>query len=105
MESLTGKIATENWRNGECLCFPFDEYAQTTALLLSFSLRFLLFGLDLLGDVRYAPCLLAHPEMLAEDPAVVKAFLAASAEGWRLACADPDAAAADLVALAKVNYG
>jgi len=51
----------------------------------------------------YAPCLLTHPALLTENPAAVRAFLAASAEGWALACKDPAAAAADLVQLAKVR--
>jgi len=53
----------------------------------------------------YAPCLVAHPDFLAAEGSVVKAFLAASEEGWRLACADPKAAAADLVRLAKADSG
>lgn len=53
----------------------------------------------------YSPCLLAHPNMLREEPEVVKAFLAASAKGWEAACHDTEGAAADLVALAKENSG
>jgi len=69
---------------------PFDTLSKrlTAAFVFSYS--------------SYAPCLLTHPALLTENPAAVRAFLAASAEGWALACKDPAAAAADLVQLAKV---
>lgn len=48
----------------------------------------------------YAPCLCAHPDWLAANPEVAKKFLAATAEGYRRAAADPKAAADALVRLA-----
>eukprot|EP00873_Tetraselmis_striata_P027327 jgi/Tetstr1/447591/TSEL_003743.t1 len=48
----------------------------------------------------YAPCLVAHPDVLAAQPDVVSAFLRASAEGWRAAAASPADAARALIKLA-----
>lgn len=45
----------------------------------------------------YAPCLCAHPDWLAANSEVAKKFLAATAEGYRRAAADPKAAAESLV--------
>lgn len=53
----------------------------------------------------YAPLVLAHPDTLQQEPAMVRAFLAASAQGWHMACADPASAAHDLVALASQDSG
>ena len=49
----------------------------------------------------YSPVLLAAPALLAARPAQVRAFLAATAEGFRAAAADPDAAAELLRAEAR----
>jgi hypothetical protein len=38
----------------------------------------------------YAPCLLAHPATLEEEPAMVRAFLAATARGYEWAAANAD---------------
>ena len=48
----------------------------------------------------YAPCLCAHPDWLAANPDAAKKFLAATAEGYKRAGADPTAAADILVRLA-----
>lgn len=53
----------------------------------------------------YAPCLVAHPDLLSEDPEICRAFLQASAQGWALAAEDPDSAAEDLVRLAEADSG
>jgi len=53
----------------------------------------------------YAPLVLAHPDTLQQEPAMVRAFLAASAQGWQMACADPARAAQDLVFLASRDSG
>ena len=53
----------------------------------------------------YAPCLVAHPGLLDREPQTVKLFLAASGEGWRLAAQDSDAAAEELVRLAREDSG
>lgn len=53
----------------------------------------------------YAPCLVAHPSTLEKEGETVKAFLAAAAEGAKRAAADPAAAAAALVELAKQESG
>ena len=45
----------------------------------------------------YAPCLVASPETLTARPADVRAFLAATAEGYEFAAAHPDEAAKELV--------
>lgn len=50
-----------------------------------------------------APCLCAHPDWLEANPDVAKRFLAATAEGYRHAAADPAAAADALVRLAKTE--
>jgi ABC-type nitrate/sulfonate/bicarbonate transport system substrate-binding protein len=51
----------------------------------------------------YAPCLCAHPDWLAENSETAKLFLAATAEGYKRAAADPAAAADALVRLAKTE--
>jgi len=53
----------------------------------------------------YAPCLLAHPATLEEEPAMVRAFLAATARGYEWAAANADEAARVLVAGAKELNG
>ena len=53
----------------------------------------------------YAPCLVAHPELLDARPETVRKFLAASAEGWEWAAANPAAAAAVLVEGAATECG
>jgi len=49
----------------------------------------------------YAPCMVAHPDTLANDSDTVRRFLAASAEGWRMAAGQPEEAAGLLVSEAK----
>ena len=46
----------------------------------------------------YSPVLLAHPDQLASGGETTRAFLAATAEGYRRAAADPAKAAAALCA-------
>mmetsp|Transcript_5522 Transcript_5522/g.18649 ORF Transcript_5522/g.18649 Transcript_5522/m.18649 type:complete len:193 (+) Transcript_5522:817-1395(+) len=53
----------------------------------------------------YAPCLCAHPKWLASNPDVTKAFLKATAEGYRIAAQDPAYAAGALVRLAASAHG
>lgn len=53
----------------------------------------------------YAPCLVATPETLAADPALVRDFLRATAEGYEWAAANPQAAAKVLVSQAKELCG
>jgi ABC-type nitrate/sulfonate/bicarbonate transport system substrate-binding protein len=68
-------------------------------------------GVDLnvfkLGDYGipygYSPTLVAHPSTLEERGEEVRAFLAATAEGYKLAAADPAAAAAALTELATAE--
>jgi ABC-type nitrate/sulfonate/bicarbonate transport system substrate-binding protein len=48
----------------------------------------------------YTPIVIAGEEILADDPEVVDAFLAATAEGYELAASDPSAAADALLAAA-----
>ena len=48
---------------------------------------------------------MSHPGLLEREPQTVKHFLAASQDGWRLATEDPDAAAEELVRLAKEDSG
>lgn len=48
----------------------------------------------------YTPIVIAGEDLLADDPEVVEAFLAATAEGYALADEDPEAAADALVAAA-----
>ncbi|KAK9809928.1 hypothetical protein WJX72_001872 [[Myrmecia] bisecta] len=48
----------------------------------------------------YSPLLVAHPDTLREQPDVVRAFLAATAEGFRTAASQPEQAAQHLVSLA-----
>nr|AHF22067.1 Thi5-like protein [Pyramimonas parkeae] len=49
----------------------------------------------------YAPCMLAHPDTLTEEPDMVKKFLNATAQGFEWAAAHPVEAADILVAGAK----
>ena len=49
----------------------------------------------------YAPCLIAHPDMLQKDPETLRRFLRASSEGWKMAAEKPEESAAMLVKLAK----
>uniref|UniRef100_A0A7S0T107 Thiamine pyrimidine synthase n=1 Tax=Mantoniella antarctica TaxID=81844 RepID=A0A7S0T107_9CHLO len=51
----------------------------------------------------YAPCLVAHPDWLVANPDIAKRFLAATAEGYKRAAADPTAAADALVRLAMTE--
>eukprot|EP00429_Kryptoperidinium_foliaceum_P077936 CAMPEP_0176210144 /NCGR_PEP_ID=MMETSP0121_2-20121125/13994_1 /TAXON_ID=160619 /ORGANISM="Kryptoperidinium foliaceum, Strain CCMP 1326" /LENGTH=359 /DNA_ID=CAMNT_0017549171 /DNA_START=45 /DNA_END=1124 /DNA_ORIENTATION=+ len=51
----------------------------------------------------YAPCLCADPAWLEANSEVAKRFLAATAEGYKRAAADPAAAADTLVRLAKTE--
>lgn len=53
----------------------------------------------------YAPCLVAHPDTLAQNAEMVSKFLAASSEGWIAAAASPNEAAKALVNLAKEEAG
>lgn len=62
-----------------------------------------------LADYRipygYSPVLLAHPDTLSEQTDVVKAFLAATAEGYRFAAAHPGEAADLFVEAASAEAG
>lgn len=49
----------------------------------------------------YAPCLLAHPKVLGEEPELVRQFLAATARGFEFAAAHPGESAGILVRGAK----
>lgn len=49
----------------------------------------------------YAPCLLANPKILEEEPEVAKQFLGATAEGFQFAAANPAIAADILIEGAK----
>uniref|UniRef100_A0A7S0QQF2 Thiamine pyrimidine synthase n=1 Tax=Pyramimonas obovata TaxID=1411642 RepID=A0A7S0QQF2_9CHLO len=53
----------------------------------------------------YAPCLVAHPETLADEPDMVRAFLRATARGFEWAAAHPDEAADILVKAAMDDSG
>jgi len=53
----------------------------------------------------FAPCLLANPKFLDEDPKVAKDFLAATAEGFQFAAANPSMAADILVEGAEKENG
>mmetsp|Transcript_5775 Transcript_5775/g.13711 ORF Transcript_5775/g.13711 Transcript_5775/m.13711 type:complete len:359 (-) Transcript_5775:52-1128(-) len=53
----------------------------------------------------YAPCLLAHPKTLSDDPELVKDFLAATAEGFQFAATNVIESAEILVAGAKTENG
>ena len=51
----------------------------------------------------YAPVMMAHPDLIDAEPAVVKAFLQATARGFEWAAANPDEAATLLVDGAKAE--
>mmetsp|Transcript_42240 Transcript_42240/g.99176 ORF Transcript_42240/g.99176 Transcript_42240/m.99176 type:complete len:360 (+) Transcript_42240:100-1179(+) len=53
----------------------------------------------------YAPCLLADPKTLSDDPQLVKDFLAATAEGYAFAAKNVDESARILVEGAKAQNG
>mmetsp|Transcript_22254 Transcript_22254/g.58094 ORF Transcript_22254/g.58094 Transcript_22254/m.58094 type:complete len:364 (+) Transcript_22254:755-1846(+) len=53
----------------------------------------------------YAPVLMAHPELLSDEPAVTTAFLRAAARGYEYAAANPTEAAELLIAGAKAENG
>jgi NitT/TauT family transport system substrate-binding protein len=52
----------------------------------------------------YTPVLLAHPDTLADHPDAVRAFLAASAAGYKTAADDPEAAADTLHEVAEGQW-
>ncbi|CAK0857003.1 unnamed protein product [Prorocentrum cordatum] len=65
-----------------------------------------LFALEDFGiPYGYAPCLVAHPELLDANPDLIRSFLEASAEGWEWAAANPAEAAKLLVEGAKAECG
>ena len=53
----------------------------------------------------YAPVLMATPALLESEPAMVKAFLAAAAKGFEFAAAEPEEAAALLIAGSQAENG
>jgi len=53
----------------------------------------------------FAPCLLANPTLLEEDPGLAKQFLAATAEGFKFAAANPSESADILIEGAAKENG
>lgn len=52
----------------------------------------------------YTPCLLAHPDTIADRPEVLADFLAATARGYRLAADDPERGARALIDTADQEF-